>query len=125
MRPSSDAPNPEAPPPETEYLKQNLRHCCGGKPSSTVSVSSTGEKCPDHDSCGLFSTRSLSLRRARSLQVSDGDSDPTSDRSRDVTERRGRAQRGAVQPVCGHLVCRLLLEKKQKTHHIQLAASRS
>jgi short chain dehydrogenase len=45
MRPSSDAPNPEAP-PETEYLKQNLRHCCGGKPSSTVSVSSTGEKCP-------------------------------------------------------------------------------
>jgi hypothetical protein len=35
--------------PEFEYQKQNLRHCCAGKLSFMVSMSSAGRKSPDND----------------------------------------------------------------------------
>src|SRR6266404_1575611 len=39
-------PHPAARPPESEYQKQNLRHCCGGKLPPMVSMSSTGQEMP-------------------------------------------------------------------------------
>jgi hypothetical protein len=66
-----------APPPESEYQKQNLRHCCSGKPPPTVSLSSTGQEtligvpCVSRsDEAPLFAPFTLGELQLRSRVVS-------------------------------------------------------